>query len=73
MVEYLKNNNIQFRLLTWIRVGFKNLLHGTLVFQGRADREYDSKNTKTKRRYSSHSAKNEKDDIAVILCTCGML
>lgn len=60
MVEYLKNNKKQFRLLTWIHVGFKNLLHGTLTFQGRADREYDSKKTQTKRRYSSHSAKERK-------------
>ena len=56
-MEYLKNNNKQFRPLTWIHVGFKNLLHGTLVFQGRADREYDGKKTQTNRRYSRHSAK----------------
>ena len=59
-MEYLKNNNKQFRPLTWIHVGFKNLLHGTLTFQGCADREYDSKKTQTKRRYSSHSAKVRK-------------
>ena len=58
--EYLKNNNKQFRPLTWIHVGFKNLLHGTLVFQGRADSEYDGKKTQTKRRCSSHSAKVRK-------------
>ena len=50
IVEYLKNNNKQYRPLTWIHVGFKNLLHGTLMFQGCADREYDSKKTQTKRR-----------------------
>ena len=60
VVEYLKNNNKQFRPLTWIHVGFKNLLHGTLTFQGCADREYDSKKTQTKRRDSSHSAKVRK-------------
>ena len=59
-MEYLKNNSKQFRPLTWIHVGFKNLLHGTLVFQGRADREYDGKKTQTKRRRSSHSAKLRK-------------
>lgn len=59
-MEYLKSNNKQFRPLTWIHVGFKNLLHGTLVFQGPADREYDGKKTQTNRRYSSHSAKVRK-------------